>query len=105
MGVVPVAGIVRGEHPVVAGDAPAVLAHLYRAVKARGINMGWVRDLALGIAPLEARHFAGDGARIAVAVQNLTRSRVGGLAARGLARLRRRLRVRRVSESFGAARL
>jgi hypothetical protein len=105
MGVVPVAAIVRGEHPVVAGDAPAVLAHLYRAVKARGINMGWVRDLTLGIAPLEARHFAGDGARIAVAVQNLTRSRVGGLAARGLARLRRRLRVRRVSESFAAARL
>ena len=106
MGVVPVAGIVRGEQPVSAvADVTAVLAHLYRAVKRRGINMGWVRDLTLGITPLEARHFAGDGARLAVAVQNLTRSRLGGLAARGLARFRRRLRVRKVSGSFAAAQL
>jgi hypothetical protein len=106
MGVVPVAAIVRGELPPPdAAQAATVLAHLYRAVKDRGINMGWVRDLGLGIAPLEARHFAGDGARLAVTVQNLTRSRLGGLAARGLARFRRRLRVRRVGESFDAAHL
>ena len=104
MGVVPVAAIVRGEHPVPeeAGVTP-VLAHLYGTVKRRGINMGWVRDLALGIAPLEARHFTGDGARLAVAVQQLTRSRLGALAARGLARVRRRLRVRRVGEPLDAA--
>jgi hypothetical protein len=105
MGVVPVAAIVRGEHPMLAPDVTDILAHLYRTVKARGINMGWVRDLAHGIAPLEARHFAGDGARLAVAVQNLTRSRLGALATRGLARFRRRLRVRKVSESFDAAQL
>ena len=106
MGVVPVAAIVRGEHPVpdLAEVAP-LLAHLYRAVKDRGITMGWVRDLALGISPLEARHFAGDGARLAVTVQNLTRSRLGGLAARGLSRFRRRLRVRKVGESFDSAHL
>jgi hypothetical protein len=106
MGVVPVAAIARGEHPVPdAAQVTRVLAHLYRAVKRRGINMGWVRDLALGITPLEARHFAGDGARLAVTVQQLTRSRLGALAARGLARFRRRLRVRKVSESFDAAHL
>ncbi len=106
MDVVPVAVLVRGEHPAPdLAEVAAVLAHLYRAVKARGINMGWVRDLALGITPLEARHFAGDGARLAVTVQNLTRWRLGGLAARGLARFRRRLRVRNVSESFDSARL
>ena len=106
MGVVPVAAIVRGEQAFAetAGVAD-VLAHLYRAVKQRGISMGWVRDLGLGIAPLEARHFAGDGARLAVTVQNLTRWRLGALAARGLARFRRRLRVRRVGESFDAAHL
>ena len=69
------------------------------------LDMGWVRDLALGITPLEARHFAGDGARFAVAVQNLTRSRLGAMAARGLARFRRRLRVRTLSESFDSAQL
>jgi hypothetical protein len=106
MGVVPVAAIARGEYPApAAAEATPVLAHLYRAVKRRGINMGWVRDLALGITPLEARHFAGDGARLAVTVQQLTRWRLGALAARGLARFRRRLRVRRVSDSFDAAHL
>src|SRR5206468_2619787 len=94
MGVVPVATILRGEYPVpAAAEVVPVLAHLYRTVRHRGINMGWVRDLALGITPLEARHFAGDGARL------------GALAARGLARFRRRLRVRKVSESFDAAHL
>ena len=106
MGVVPVAAILRGEHPVPeAAEVTPVLAHLYRAVKRRGINMGWVRDLALGITPLEARHFAGDGARLALTVQQLVRSRLGALAARSLARFRRRLRVRNVSESFDAAHL
>jgi hypothetical protein len=106
LGVVPVAAIPRGEHPAPDGDeAVAVLAHLYRAVKEGGISMGWVRDLCLGITPLEARHFAGDGARLAVTVQNLTRSRLGALAARSLARFRRRLRVRAVGESFDASHL
>ena len=52
---------------------------------------------------LEARFFAGDDARLAVAVQNFYRSRVGSLATRNLARLRRRLRVRAVSDSFDAS--
>jgi len=106
MGVVPVAAIVAGDGPALdPAEVEPVLAHLYRAVRRRGVNMGWVRDLALRITPLEARHFAGDGARLAVTVQNLTRSRLGGLAARGLARFRRRLRVRTVSESFDSAHL
>ena len=82
-----------------------VLASLYRTAKQHGLAMGWVRDLATGIAPLEARHFAGDGARLAVTVQNLTRSRLGALAARGLARARRRLRVRSVGDDVDAAHL
>jgi hypothetical protein len=104
MGVVPTISIPRGEQalPAMTEVAP-VLAHLYRAGRKSGINMSWVRDLTLAIAPLEARHFAGDGARLAVAGQQLTRWRLGALAARGFARLRRRLRVHRVTESFGSA--
>jgi hypothetical protein len=106
MGVVPVVTLVRGDHlPVPGADAAPLLAHLYRAVKERGINMGWVRGLGAGITPLEARHFAGDDARLAVTVQQLTRWRLGALAARGFARVRRRLRVRKVGESFEAAHL
>jgi len=111
MSVVPVLSVFRTPEaagPRASFDAPEVapvLARLYRAVKERRINMGWMRDLAFGITPLEARHFAGDGARLTVAVQQLTRFRLGALAARSLARFRRRLRVRTVSESFDAARL
>jgi hypothetical protein len=86
-------------------DVAPLLAHLHRAVKERDINMGWVRDLGLGVSPLEARHCAGEAARLAVTMQHLTRSRLGALAARNLARFRRRLRVRRVSESFDSAHL
>ncbi|HLK11758.1 MAG TPA: radical SAM protein [Candidatus Binatia bacterium] len=94
-GVVPVVAAPRS--PAAAADPSAVvpvLAHLYRTVRRRRINMGWVRDLPGGFAPLEARHFAGDDAHLAVALQALTRWRLGGLAARSLARVRRRLRVR-----------
>jgi hypothetical protein len=109
----------RGVVPVVAGrralstpgarlEAPVVgrvLAHLYRAVHDRGINMGWIRDLVGGVAPLEARAHGGRGAGLATAVQGITRSRLGALAARGLARFRRRLRVKSIGDSFDAAHL
>jgi hypothetical protein len=108
MGVVPVVTIPHSvaEGPRIAADPEAtgpILEHLYRAVKQQRINMGWVRDIAAGITPLEARWFAGDHARLAVTVQHLTRSRLGGLAARGLARFRRRMRVRPADEASDAA--
>ncbi|MCW5893566.1 MAG: hypothetical protein KIT14_23875 [bacterium] len=82
-----------------------VLQHLFRRVRERGIPTSWLRDLTLGVTPLEARFAAGEDARLSVAVQSFTRSGLGALAARGLARLRRRLRVRSVSESFDSAHL
>lgn len=82
-----------------------VLQHLFRRVRDRGTPTSWLRDLTLGVTPLEARFAAGEDARLSVAVQSFTRSGLGALAARGLARLRRRLRVRSVSESFDSAHL
>jgi hypothetical protein len=91
MGVVPVLGFAGAV--LDPDDVAPLLAQLYRAVKEQGTPMTWVRDLLGGITPLEARHFAGDGSRLGV-TDALVRSRLGGLAARGLARVRRRLRVR-----------
>jgi hypothetical protein len=82
-----------------------LLEHLFRRVRERGTPTSWLRDLTLGVTPLEARFAAGEDARLSVAVQSFTRSGLGALAARGLARLRRRLRVRSVSESFDSAHL
>jgi hypothetical protein len=111
LGVVPVLGVAtrqvaRGAPAPassLAEDVGALGAHLYTVVKERGINMGWLRDLSTGMTPLEARFFVGEDARLAVAVQNFYRSKVGSLTARSLARFRRRLRVRAVSDSFDAS--
>jgi hypothetical protein len=101
-GVVPVIATSRARPAAAdAAAAAALLAHLYRTVRRRRIAMGWVRDLPGSFVPLEARYFAGDDARLAVALQGLTRWRLGGLAARNLARVRRRLRVRHAAQAHG----
>jgi hypothetical protein len=111
MGVVPVLALARSwPRPALEADlaveaiAP-IYAHLFHAVRNAKINMGWLRDLSFAVTPLEARFFAGDEARMAVAMQQFYRSRIGNIAARNLARLRRRLRVRRVSDSFDSSHL
>ena len=112
LGVLPVLSVLRGGQPPASAFAlPAfetvrpLFAHLYRAVRDAKINMGWVRDLSFAITPLEARFFAGDEARMAVTMQHFYRSKLGTLAARSLSRLRRRLRVRLVSDSFDSSHL
>ena len=108
LGVVPVVSARRSVSPAATplehGDVDRLLAHLYLAVSARSINMGWVRDLVAGVTPLEAQP-VGRGAALNRAVRSLTRSRLGGLAARSLARFRRRLRVKNVSDSFDSSHL
>jgi hypothetical protein len=93
----------RAPAPVAATDVIPLGAHLYTAVKSGGVRMGRLRDLSTGMTPLEARFFVGDDARTAVRVQHLYRSKLGGFAARSLARFRRRLRVRAVNESLDAS--
>ncbi|MFQ5664990.1 MAG: radical SAM protein [Candidatus Binatia bacterium] len=95
----------RDPRPLAVDDVVPIYAHLFHAVRGARINMGWLRDLSFAITPLEARFFAGNEARVAVAVQQFYRSRIGTAAARNLARLRRRLRVRKVSDSFDSSRL
>ncbi len=112
-GVLPVLSAVRpgGSTTLQADAVPSldtaapVVAHLFHAVRNAKINMGWVRDLSFAITPLEGRFFAGDAARMTVAMQQFYRSRFGHLAARSLSRLRRRLRVRTVGDSFDASHL
>ncbi|HXJ35202.1 MAG TPA: radical SAM protein [Candidatus Eisenbacteria bacterium] len=108
MGVVPVLSMYHpagGTAPeVTAEDAASVGGHLYRTARERKLTMTWVRDLALGITPFEASQLTGEAAP-GGAVQALTRSRLGAFAARGLARFRRRLRVRAISDSLDSSHL
>jgi hypothetical protein len=113
MGVLPVLSIFRPlddaqrrDHPLpTAAEAAPIFAHLFRAVRDARINMHWVRDLSAAVTPIEARFFAGDEARASVNMGQFYRSRLGALAARNLSRLRRRLRVRQVSDSFDSSHL
>jgi hypothetical protein len=95
--VVPVVGLCAGQEPPDESVIPTVLSHLSGAVRSHNIRIGWVRDLARGISPLEAQQFAGQ--RAASLVWSLTRWRLGAMAARNLARFRRRLRVRPANEA------
>lgn len=113
MGVLPVLSLFRPldetalrDHPLPDPDevAPAY-AHLYTAVRRAGINVHFMRDLGYAITPIEARFFAGDDAKLDVAFSNFYRSKLGSRAVRGLSQLRRRLRVKRVSESFDSSQL
>jgi len=111
MGVLPVLSLYRSAGARPPHDAPTIealsslYAHLFQAVQHAGIPMRWVRGFGSAITPLEARFFAGGAPRRTVAMQQFYRSRLGGAAARSLARLRRRLRVRTVSDSFDASHL
>lgn len=115
MGVLPVLSLFRplddallADHPLPsADDVVPVFAHLFNAVRKARINMHWVRDLSFAFTPIEARFFADDDARASASagLGTFYRSRLGGLAARNLSRLRRRLRVRQVSDSFDSSHL
>ena len=113
MGVLPVlslfrpleeSGLADVSPPDPASVAP-IYAHLYTAVKKAGLNVQFMRDLGYAVTPIEARFFAGDDARLDVAVSSFYRTKIGSRAVRGLSKLRRRLRVKRVSESFDSAKL
>ncbi len=110
MGVLPVLSIVgpaAADMPGIVIPSPEelrpVYAHLYKAVKQQRTPMTWVRDLPIGVTPLDARFFVDERDRLSSS--SFYRSRLGTLAARSLSRLRRRLRVKTVSESFDSSRL
>jgi hypothetical protein len=113
MGILPVLSLFRpldetelSEHalPDPADIAP-VYAHLYNSVRDARINVQFMRDLGYAVTPIEARFFAGEDAKLDVAVSSFFKSKIGSRAVRGLSKLRRRLRVKRVSESFDSSRL
>jgi hypothetical protein len=79
--------------------------HLFHTVRQARINTRWLREVCFGITPSEARFFAGDDGRGAGALRHFYRSKLGHLTVRSLSRLRRRLRVRTISDSFDSSRL
>jgi len=106
LGVLPVVSTPRtlAGPPLESTDITRVLGHLHAAARRHGINTGWVREIATGVTPLEAQP-DGAVAGLTRAMHGLARYRLGGLATRGLARFRRRLRVKTISDSFDSSHL
>ena len=108
MGVVPLLGASASAAERPALPQPELLGlppRSFSAVLKAGINMTWARDLSSVITPLEGRYFIPDAPQLPALMHQLARNRLGALTARSLARMRRRLRVRRVRASFESSRL
>lgn len=101
MGVVPVLPIYRPTtnkalriDPLTTEIIIPVYKHLYKAVKAKGINANWVRDLSMVTTPVELKSLVeGAGKNISL-VDNFYSTRIGKKAAWGLSAIRRKLRVK-----------
>ncbi|MEK7851763.1 MAG: radical SAM protein, partial [Deltaproteobacteria bacterium] len=82
-----------------------LFAHLYNAVKGNKISMNWSKHVSIFITPIEGRYFTGDQAKLELTLYNLYKSKIGGMATREIAKLRRRLKVREIEDSFDSSEL
>jgi len=105
LGIIPLLGVsapLAGEIDL--QSAIDAVVHAYEAVTRAGISLNWVRDIATSTTPLDARHLVAGAPQLTM-LHQLGRSRLGAMTARSLARMRRRLRVRRVRASFDSSQL
>ncbi|MFZ0660851.1 MAG: hypothetical protein WAM05_19185 [Candidatus Binataceae bacterium] len=87
-------------------EAAAELAAVsFEAATRAGISLNWMRDISTSFTILDARYLVSGVPQFQSLIHQLSRNRLGALATRSLARLRRRLRVRRVRASFDSSRL
>ncbi len=113
MGVVPLLPIFKplegsdfGDHKIPESVEIAPLyAHLYNAIKSNKISMSWSKHVSIFITPIEGRYFTGDAAKREVTLYNLYKSKLGGIATREMAKLRRRLKVKEVDDSYDSSKL
>ncbi len=106
IGVLPILSVdpARAQNRTAAEFAP-LYGRLFNEVHKAGLNMSWARDLSHAITPMEARYFVINAPPLPLLLHNLSKNRIGALATRSLAKLRRRLRVRYVRASFDSSRL
>ncbi len=105
LGIMPLLGLsAPGAGGIGLSNAIDVVVHSFEAVTRAGISLNWVRDIASTVTPLDARHLVAGAPQLTM-LHQLGRSRLGAMTARSLARMRRRLRVRRVRASFDSSQL
>lgn len=95
----------RGADDDALEDAIELAGAAFEAATRAGISLNWMRDISTSFTILDARYLVSGVAQFQSLIHQLSRNRLGALATRSLARLRRRLRVRRVRASFDSSRL
>lgn len=103
IGVMPLLGIANSSG-LELSSASGLAAVLFNEVVRSGISLNWARDVSTSMTPLDARYLVPDAPQLPV-LHQLSRNRLGAMTTRSLARLRRRLRVKRVRASFDSSRL
>ena len=106
MGVVPILPIYRPRpggalriEPLNAEVIIPIYRHLYRAVKRRGINMNWMRDISIVTTPIEGRLLTGEkSGGLSGLIERFYGTRLGLKAAWGLSTIRRKLRVKEIED-------
>ena len=101
LGVIPILPIYRPTpggalriEPLTTEVIAPVYAHLYEAIKKRGINMNWSKDISTITTPLEGRFLVDGGKGFTSLLHDFYNVRIEGLKATwGLSTLRRKLRV------------
>lgn len=81
-----------------ATEIAPLFGEIYDRAKKNGIKMNWFSRLSPFVTPMEGRFFTGDIPRFKLALMNFYQSRIlGGSISAGLSNLRRKLRVKSVS--------
>ena len=106
IGVVPTLSLF---HPVEGTDLAAtpppdtekivpIFAHLFQSVKRHKLKTGWIRHYSVVVNAMEGHFFTGD--KEEGILSSVLRLKKGGRIARNISKLRRKLRVRNVSDSL-----
>jgi hypothetical protein len=105
MGVIPLVFLPRdGVEKLDRYKELATLAeHMDKAIQRNRVPLKWLYPTCRFLSPLDTRFFTEDPLQARLAVTPVYRSRLGKTASVGFAALRRKLRIRNVSDSFESA--
>jgi hypothetical protein len=105
MGVIPLVFLQRDdvEKPDRYRELVELAEHMDRAIQRNRLPLKWLYPTCRFLSPLDTRFFTEDPLQARLAVTPVYRSGLGRTASAGFAAIRRRLRIRNISDSFESA--
>jgi hypothetical protein len=105
LGVIPLIFLQRDstENPDGYRELVELAEHMDKAIQRNRLPLKWLYPTCRFLSPLDTRFFTQDPLQARLAVTPVYRSGLGKKASAGFAALRRKLRIRNVSDSFESA--